>query len=164
MIIGVPRKSNRRKPRGAPAHAIYQLDAGHKCRGNDAGAGSGFPDAEFKAGPRDGGDAWEVFARADMIVRSRTLAAEFGSSAQGQFLSPTCTSPPTGRSRSARQSRATCIAMKVEVIAVCRCWRPMSEIAGRMSVSCGYFLQKHTGGLAGVLLGGVPGVCRAASL
>ena len=36
--------------------------------------------------------------------------------------------------------------------------KPMSEVAGRMSVQCGaHYLEKHQGG-RGVLLGGVPGV------
>ena len=40
----------------------------------------------------------------------------------------------------------------------CRCSRPMSEVAGRMSVQIGaHFLERHNGG-RGVLLGGAPGV------
>jgi alanine dehydrogenase len=43
----------------------------------------------------------------------------------------------------------------------CRCLKPMSEVAGRMSVQVGaHYLEKEQGG-RGVLLGGVPGVAPA---
>ena len=41
--------------------------------------------------------------------------------------------------------------------------KPMSQIAGRLAIQIGaYFLQTQHGG-SGVLLGGIPGPCRATS-
>ena len=57
-------------------------------------------------------------------------------------------------------SGATCIAYETVTApdGTLPLLKPMSEVAGRMSVQCGaHYLEKHQGG-RGILLGGVPGV------
>jgi alanine dehydrogenase len=165
MTVGVPKEIKPQESRVAllPS-AIYQLARrGHKVVvETNAGAGSGFPDEEYRsAGAEIVGTHEEVFARADMIVKVKEpLAAEFTLLRPGQilftYLHLAASKPLT---EALLKSHATCIAYEtVEVNRRLPLLEPMSEIAGRMSVLMGgYFLQKHTGG-CGVLLGGVPGV------
>jgi alanine dehydrogenase len=165
MIIGVPKEVKEQEQRVAllPS-AVEQL----KRRGHflliekNAGAGSGYPDADYT---RAGGEivdlAKDVFARSDMIVKVKEpLKAEFPLLRHGQilftYLHLAASKPLT---EALLGSGVTGVAYEtIQIGNRLPLLEPMSEIAGRMSVVMGAnFLAKHHGG-SGVLLGGVPGV------
>ena len=165
MIIGVPKEIKEQEYRVAlPPSGAYQLiKRGHTVmveRG--AGAGAGYPDAEYEAAGAKMADSHAaVFAEADLIVKVKEpLASEFPLLRPKQiiftYLHLAASKPLT---EALMKSGATCIAYEtVEVNRRLPLLEPMSEIAGRMSVLVGgYFLAKHFGG-SGTLLGGVPGV------
>ena len=165
MIIGVPREIKPQENRVAllPSAAWQLLRRGHQVVvETQAGAGSGFPDEEYKSAGAEILPSHEaVFQRADLIVKVKEpLAEELPLLREEQilftYLHLAASKPLT---EALAVSRATCIAYEtVEVNRRLPLLEPMSEIAGRMSVLMGgYFLQKHHGG-KGVLLGGVPGV------
>lgn len=165
MIIGVPREIKSQENRVAllPSAAYQLAKRGHTVLvESGAGAGSGFPDEEYRgAGAGLVAAREEVFARADMIVKVKEpLPDEYDLLRRGQilftYLHLAASRPLT---EALQRSGATCIAYEtVEVNRRLPLLEPMSEIAGRMSVLMGgSFLQKHHGG-CGVLLGGVPGV------
>jgi alanine dehydrogenase len=165
MTIGVPKEIKPQENRVAllPSATYQLIKRGHRVVvETNAGAGSGFPDEEYrKAGAEVLATHEEVFAQADMIVKVKEpLPAEFPLLRPGQILFTylhLAASKPLTEALAA--SQAACIAYEtVEVNRRLPLLEPMSEIAGRMSVLMGgYFLQKHKGG-CGVLLGGVPGV------
>lgn len=165
MKIGVPKEIKQQEYRVAllPSGA-YQL----KKRGHEvvvecgAGAGAGFPDAEYKQAGATLVDSHKaVFEKADMIVKVKEpLPSEFKLLRRKQilftYLHLAADKPLT---EALMKSGATCIAYEtLEVNRRLPLLEPMSEIAGRMSILVGgYFLAKHFGG-SGILLGGVPGV------
>src|SRR5713101_2601878 len=136
MIIGAPKEIKEQEQRIAlvPSAAELLTKRGHTVLvEKNGGVGSGYPDEEYrKAGAEIVDLAKDVFARADMIVKVKEpLPAEFPLLRKGQIL-------------------FTYLHLAAS--------KPITEIAGRMSVVMGaYFLTKHNGG-SGVLLGGVPGV------
>lgn len=165
MIIGVPKEIKTQEYRVAllPSGAYQLIKRGHTVvveRG--AGAGAGYPDAEYeRAGAKLVDKHEAVFAQADLIIKVKEpLPAEYGLLRPGQllftYLHLAASKPLT---EALMKSGATCIAYEtIEVNKRLPLLEPMSEIAGRMSVLVGgYFLAKHFGG-SGVLLGGVPGV------
>lgn len=165
MIIGLPKEIKTQEYRVAllPSGAYQLIKRGHTViveRG--AGAGAGYPDAEYeRAGAKLVDKHEAVFAQADLIIKVKEpLPAEYGLLRPGQilftYLHLAASKPLT---EALMKSGATCIAYEtIEVNRRLPLLEPMSEIAGRMSVLVGgYFLAKHFGG-SGVLLGGVPGV------
>ena len=165
MIVGVPKEIKEQEYRVAllPSGAYQLIRRGHRViveRG--AGAGAGFPDAEYQqAGATLADSHAAVFEQADLVVKVKEpLASEFNRLRRGQllftYLHLAAARPLT---EALMQSGITALAYEtVEVNHRLPLLEPMSEIAGRMSVLVGgYFLAKHCGG-SGVLLGGVPGV------
>ncbi len=165
MIIGVPREIKEQEYRVAllPSGAYQLCRRGHDViveRG--AGAGSGFPDAQYAQAGAQLVDAHAaVFEKADLIVKVKEpLPSEFNLLRRGQmlftYLHLAANKTLTG---ALMKSGATCLAYEtLEVNHRLPLLEPMSEIAGRMSIIVGgYFLAKHFGG-SGMLLGGVPGV------
>ena len=151
MIIGVPKEIKPQENRVAllPSGAYQLIKRGHRIVvETNAGAGTGFPDAEYlKAGAQIVGTHEEVFAQADMIVKVKEpLASEFALLRSGQilftYLHLAASKPLT---EALATSKVTAIAYEtVEVNRRLPLLEPMSEIAGRMSVLMGgYFLQKH---------------------
>ncbi len=128
-----------------------------------AGAGAGFPDADYvAAGARIVDTAAEVFATADMIVKVKEpQAGERAMLREGQVLFTYLhLAPDPEQTHDLIASGATCIAY--ETVTDDRgglpLLAPMSEVAGRLAPQVGaWTLQKANGG-RGVLLGGVPGV------
>jgi alanine dehydrogenase len=130
---------------------------------SSAGQGSGFSDEEYrKAGAFIAGSRDEVFKRADMIVKVKEpLSSECSLFRPGQVLFTYLhlASLPD-LTKALLESRITAIAYETTVArdGSLPMLKPMSEIAGRMSVQIGaQYLEKTHGG-RGVLLGGVPGV------
>ena len=165
MNIGVPKEIKAQENRVAllPSAAWQLVRRGHHVIVEaGAGAGSGFPDAQYReAGAEVVASHAEVFERAGLIVKVKEpLADEWPLLRPGQilftYLHLAASKPLTD---ALLASRITGIAYEtVEVNRRLPLLEPMSEIAGRMSVLMGgNLLQKHLGG-CGVLLGGVPGV------
>ena len=165
MIIGVPKEIKEQEYRVAllPSGAYQLIKRGHEVLvERNAGAGAGFPDAEYgEAGAKLVDSHETIFAKADMIVKVKEpLPSEYGLLRPGQILFTYLHLAAARQLTDALvQSRVTALAYEtIEVNRRLPLLEPMSEIAGRMSILVGgYFLAKHFGG-SGVLLGGVPGV------
>lgn len=169
MRIGVPKEIKTQEFRvGLTPPAVRELvDAGHEVIvESHAGAGIDFSDLDYvEAGARIVGAPQEVFAAADMIVKVKE--PQLGEIAWLEprhilftYLHLAADRP---QAEALLKSGATCIAY--ETVTDQRgglpLLRPMSEVAGRMSVQAGaHYLEKQPGG-RGVLLGGVPGVAPA---
>jgi alanine dehydrogenase len=165
MNIGVPKEIKAQENRVAllPSAAYQLTRRGHKVLVQaGAGAGSGFPDDQYRdAGAEIAPTLESVVERAELVVKVKEpLESEWPLLRAGQilftYLHLAASKPLT---EALLASRITGIAYEtVEVNRRLPLLEPMSEIAGRMSVLMGgTFLQKHHGG-CGVLLGGVPGV------
>jgi len=128
-----------------------------------AGAGSGFPDADYVAvGAGIAPTAEEVFAKADMIVKVKEpQAGERKMLREGQLLFTYLhLAPDPDQTNDLLASGCTAIAY--ETVSDDRgglpLLAPMSEVAGKLAPQVGaWTLQKANGG-RGVLMGGVPGV------
>jgi alanine dehydrogenase len=131
-----------------------------------AGAGIDFDDSDYvEAGARILGTAREVFASADMIVKVKEPQASEIAMLEPRHLLFTYLhlAPDPEQTRGLLASGATCIAYETVTArdGSLPLLKPMSEVAGRMSVQVGaHYLEKEQGG-RGVLLGGVPGVAPA---
>ena len=165
MIIGVLREVKAEEHRvGLLPSAVYQLtQRGHRVLlGTGAGAGSGYPDANYtKAGAEICDTPESVFAEAGLIVKVKEpQPEETPLLREGQILFTYLHLAPVPELTQALiASKCTAIAYEtIEVNGRLPLLEPMSEIAGRMSVIVGgYYLAKHFTG-SGTLLGGVPGV------
>ena len=165
MIIGVPKEVKQQEFRVAlPPSGAYQLArAGHRVVvEKNAGAGAGFPDADYTAAGTTIVDSHEgVFAEAELIVKVKEpQLSEIPLLRRGQILF-TYLHLAASKELTLALMNSGVTALAYETIEVNRrlpLLEPMSEIAGRMSILVGgYFLAKHCGG-SGTLLGGVPGV------
>jgi len=168
MKIGTVREIKPREYRVAltPASVRAYTARGHEVI-VQAGAGreSGFTDQEYQAvGARLANTADEVFASCDMIVKVKEpLAEEYQKLRAGQILYTYLHLAADEKLTNELLTRKV-TAVAYETIetddGALPCLRPMSEIAGRLSVQEGAkYLEKTFGG-RGVLLGGVPGVHR----
>ena len=165
MIISVPKEIKEQEFRVALApSAAYQLiKRGHRVVvERDAGAGAGFPDADYvAAGATIVNEHATAFAEGELIVKVKEpQASECSLLRPGQILF-TYLHLAANRSLTEALLKSGVTALAYETVEVNHrlpLLEPMSEIAGRMSVIVGgYFLAKHFGG-SGMLLGGVPGV------
>jgi alanine dehydrogenase len=165
MTIAVPKEIKEQEHRVAltPSAAHQLIKHGHRVVvETGAGAGAGFPDADYAAaGVELLPDHAAVFAAGDLIVKVKEpLPAEYPLLRRGQLLF-TYLHLAANRALTEALLRSGITALAYETVEVNHrlpLLEPMSEIAGRMSVLVGgYFLAKHAGG-SGTLLGGVPGV------
>ncbi|WP_109807676.1 alanine dehydrogenase [Sphingosinithalassobacter portus] len=169
MRIGVPREIKNHEYRvGLTPPSVSELvAAGHEVFiESTAGHGIDFEDADYVAvGAQILPDAAAVFAAADMIVKVKEPQAQ-----EIALLEPRHTlftylhlAADKPQAEGLMASGATCIAYET-VTSPTRSLpllKPMSEVAGRMSVQVGaHYLEKEQGG-RGILLGGVPGVAPA---
>jgi len=169
MRIGVPKEIKVHEYRVGltPASVAELVAAGHEVF-VEAGAGNGIdcPDAAFrKAGAEILPDAPAVFKTADMIVKVKEPQPQ-----EIALLEPRHTlftylhlAADKEQALGLMKSGATCIAYETVTSrsGALPLLKPMSEVAGRMSVQVGaHYLEKEPGG-RGVLLGGVPGVAPA---
>jgi alanine dehydrogenase len=166
MRIGVPKeiKNNEFRVGLTPASVAELVAAGHQLF-VEARAGSGIdcPDSAYKkAGAEILPTAAEVFSASDMIVKVKEpqpVEIELLERRHILFtyLHLAADKPQT---LGLMKSGATCIAYETVTsnTGALPLLKPMSEVAGRMSVQVGaHYLEKEQGG-RGVLLGGVPGV------
>jgi len=169
MRVGVPKeiKNNEFRVGLTPASVTELVAAGHEVFvETNAGAGIDFLDADYiAAGAQILPDAAAVFAAAEMIVKVKEPQASEIALLRPHHLLFTYLHLAADRAQTEglMASGATCIAY--ETVTSPRgglpLLKPMSEVAGRMSVQVGaHCLEKAQGG-RGVLLGGVPGVAPA---
>ncbi len=169
MRVGVPKEVKVQEYRvGLTPDAVAELSRrGHQVIVQTlAGAAIGFSDDAYRgAGATIVDTAREVFETAELIVKVKEpQLSECAWLRPGQTLFTYLhLAADPEQCRALMKSGATCIAY--ETVTDEAGWlpllRPMSQVAGRMSVQVGaYFLQKPNHG-RGVLLGGVPGVEKA---
>ena len=169
MRVGVPKEIKNHEYRvGLTPPSVAELvRAGHEVVvETQAGMGIDFEDADYvEAGARIVATAAQVFAESDMIVKVKEpqpveIAMLEARHTLFTYLHLAADKP---QALGLMKSGATCIAYET-VTAPDRSLpllKPMSEVAGRMSVQVGaHYLEKEQGG-RGVLLGGVPGVAPA---
>jgi alanine dehydrogenase len=168
MRIGVPKEIKVHEYRvGLTPASVAELVAhGHELFVETrAGDGIDCPDGAYqKAGATILPDATSVFDAAEMIVKvkepqSQEIALLKPNQILFTYLHLAADKP---QAEGLMKSGATCIAYEtVTGRSGLPLLKPMSEVAGRMSVQVGaHYLEKEQGG-RGVLLGGVPGVAPA---
>ncbi|MCE7797414.1 alanine dehydrogenase [Sphingobium sufflavum] len=169
MIVGTVREIKDHEYRvGLTPESVHELSAhGHDVLVEaGAGLGIGATDEQYRhAGAEVLDDAASVFARADMIVKVKEpQPAERAMLRPGQILYTYLHLAPDPEQTAALvASGAVCIAYETVTDAGggLPLLKPMSQVAGRMSIQAGATaLEKEHGG-RGVLLGGVPGVLPA---
>ena len=166
MIIGVPKeiKDHEYRVSLTPEGAAALHRAGHEVWVEpSAGQGSGFTDDEY----REGGASIavskeEVFQRAELIMKVKEpLLSECPLLRPGQTLFTylhLAAFPELTKTLLDKKITAIAYETTVAKDGSLPMLKPMSEIAGRMSVQVGaQYLEKSYGG-RGVLLAGVPGV------
>ncbi|MCM8556717.1 alanine dehydrogenase [Sphingomicrobium sediminis] len=166
MRIGVPKEIKNHEYRvGLTPTSVRELtNFGHEVFiETNAGMGIDFSDEDYaRVGATIVGDAKEVFAKSDMIVKVKEpQASEIALLEERHtlftYLHLAADMPQT---EGLMKSGATCIAYETVTgqPGGLPLLKPMSEVAGRMSIQAGaHYLEKEQGG-RGVLLGGVPGV------
>src|SRR5829696_6675083 len=169
MRIGVPREIKVHEYRVGltPASVAELVVHGHEVVvETKAGKGIDCPDKAYeKAGARILPDATTVFQAADMIVKVKEPQAQEIAMLEPRHLLFTYLhlAADKPQAEGLMKSGATCIAYETVTSrsGALPLLKPMSEVAGRMSVQVGaHYLEKEQGG-RGVLLGGVPGVAPA---
>ncbi len=169
MLVGVPKevKTHEYRVGLVPASVRELVHHGHQVLvETQAGAGIGFTDDDYRAaGAEIAGDAGEVFAKAEMVVKVKEpQPAEYAQLRENQVLFTYLhLAPDEAQTKGLVDSG--CIAVAYETVTNNQgglpLLSPMSEVAGRMSVQVGaHCLEKEQGG-SGMLLGGVPGVAAA---
>lgn len=169
MRVGVPKEIKNHEYRvGLTPASVAELTAqGHEVVVEAlAGNGIDFSDRDYMdAGARILPNASEVFSAAEMIVKVKEPQP-----GEIAMLRPHHTlftylhlAADKAQAEGLIKSGATCIAYETVTSPSGQLplLKPMSEVAGRMSVQVGaHYLEKEQGG-RGVLLGGVPGVAPA---
>jgi len=169
MRVGVPKEIKNHEYRvGLTPPSVAELVAAGQEVSVETRAGSGidFDDQDYiDAGARIVATPAEVFAQSDMIVKVKEPQAGEIALLEPRHLLFTYLHLAADRPQTEglMKSGATCIAYET-VTSPHRglpLLKPMSEVAGRMSIQVGaHYLEKEQGG-RGVLLGGVPGVAPA---
>jgi alanine dehydrogenase len=169
MRIGIPTEIKNHEYRVGltPASVAELVAAGHDVIvQTGAGVGIDFEDHDYKdVGAIIVPDAPAVFKAADMIVKVKEPQPS-----EIALLEPRHTlftylhlAADKPQAEGLMKSGATCIAYETVTSrsGALPLLKPMSEVAGRMSIQVGaHYLEKEQGG-RGVLLGGVPGVAPA---
>ncbi|KIC35618.1 alanine dehydrogenase [Leisingera sp. ANG-M7] len=166
MYIGVPKEIKNHEYRvGLTPESVAELITNGHAVLVETGAGLGIgadDDAYRAAGAEIATSAAEVFAHAEMIVKVKEpQAAERAMLREGQILYTYLhLAPDPEQTKDLVNSGAVCIAYETvtDDNGGLPLLKPMSQVAGRMSIQAGAgALEKAQGG-RGVLLGGVPGV------
>ncbi|MBS0358477.1 MAG: alanine dehydrogenase [Proteobacteria bacterium] len=166
MLIGVPKEIKSHENRvGLTDNSVRELKHyGHEIFvQSDAGAGIGITDKDYeKAGAKILKTAKEVFDAAELIVKVKEPQPEECRmlTEKHVLFAYLHLAPDPEQARLLAESN--CVAIAYETVTESSgglpLLRPMSQVAGRMSIQAGaHCLEKASGG-RGVLLGGVPGV------
>jgi alanine dehydrogenase len=166
MVIGVPKEIKDHEFRVAltPNGAKELCSRGHRVLIQEgAGKGSGFDDQVYlKSGATIIPTAQQVFGEAQLILKVKEPQPEEWSLLRSEHVLFTYLHLAASKPLTQGLLKSGCTAIAYETTEDSQgqfpLLRPMSEIAGRMSVQIGaHFLEKLQGG-SGTLLGGVPGV------
>jgi alanine dehydrogenase len=166
MVVGIPKevKDNEFRVALTPNAVKHLIALGQEVLlENGAGEGSGFLDQEYQeAGARLMSTPDELFQSAELILKVKEPQPEEYSKFHVHHILFTYLHLAASKelTEALLQSGCTAIAYETAQDANGRfpILKPMSRIAGRMSVQIGaHYLEKQQGG-RGVLLGGVPGV------
>jgi alanine dehydrogenase len=165
MTIGVPKEIKIGETRVSMSPSLCRRCValgGRVIIEKSAGATAGFSDAEYRAaGASIAGDAAKVWRAADLILKVKEpLPAEYELMQQGQALF-TYLHLAAGPELTKVLLKKGILGLAYETVegsdGSFPLLKPMSQIAGRLSIQIGaYFLQSQHGG-SGVLLGGIPG-------
>ncbi len=166
MLIGTPKEIKNHEYRvGLTPESAAELTAhGHQVLiETGAGLGIGADDAAYtEAGAAIVDTAEEVFAKADMVVKVKEPQAnERKMLRKGQILYTYLhLAPDPEQTKDLVDSGAVCIAYETvtDEAGGLPLLKPMSQVAGRMSIQAGATALEKSHGGRGVLLGGVPGV------
>ena len=166
MLVGVPKEIKNHEYRvGLTPESVSELvSRGHSVIvETNAGIGIGaVDDLYMAAGAEIVATAEEVFAHADMIVKVKEpQAVERKMLRPGQILYTYLhLAPDPEQTKDLVESGAVCIAYETVTDASggLPLLKPMSQVAGRMSIQAGAAALEKAHGGRGVLLGGVPGV------
>ena len=169
MRVGVPKEIKVHEYRVGltPASVAELVAGGHEVLvETKAGTGIDFSDSAYeKVGAKILPTAADVFAQSDMIVKVKEPQAQEIAMLEPRHILFTYLHLAADKDQALglMKSGATCIAYETVTSrsGALPLLKPMSEVAGRMSVQVGaHYLEKEPGG-RGVLLGGVPGVAPA---
>ena len=169
MRVGVPKEIKVHEYRVGltPASVAELVVHGHEVFvETKAGSGIDCPDKAYeKAGATILPTAADVFAQSDMIVKVKEPQPQEIAMLKPRHLLFTYLhlAADKPQAEGLMKSGATCIAYETVTSksGALPLLKPMSEVAGRMSIQVGaHYLEKEPGG-RGVLLGGVPGVAPA---
>jgi alanine dehydrogenase len=166
MLVGCPKEVKNHEYRVGltPESAAELIAGGHQVlMENNAGAGIGAANEQYEAiGAAIAPDAAEVFRQAEMIVKVKEpQAVERAMLREGQILFTYLhLAPDPEQTRELINSGAVCIAYETvtDNQGGLPLLKPMSQVAGRMSIQAGATALEKAHGGRGVLLGGVPGV------
>jgi alanine dehydrogenase len=166
MRVGVTKeiKNNEYRVGLTPNGAATLVRHGHEVLvETNAGVGVGFTDAMYvSAGAKIAANADAVFGAAEMVVKVKEpQAIECRKLRPGQILFTYLHLAPDPE-QAKMLIESDCVAIAYETVTDetggLPLLRPMSEVAGRMSIQAGaHAMEKSQGGM-GVLLPGVPGV------
>ena len=168
MIIGTTKELKNHEYRVGltPDNVSAYVAKGHTVYvETHAGEGANFSDDEYAAAGAVIVDTpAEVFAKADMIVKVKEPEpCEYQYLREGQILYTylhLAANPELAKVLLERGVKAVAFETITDADGNLPCLRPMSQIAGRLSIQEGAkYLEKAYGG-RGILLGGVPGVER----
>jgi len=168
MIIGTTKemKNNEFRVGLTPDNVAALVAHGHTVLvETHAGEGASFTDSEYlEAGASIIDTPQEVFAKADMIVKVKEPEEfEYDMLREGQILYTylhLAPNPELTKVLMERGVKAVAYETITDREGNLPCLRPMSQIAGRLSIQEGAkYLERVFGG-RGLLLGGVPGVER----
>ncbi|MGF7151224.1 alanine dehydrogenase [Sphingomonas zeicaulis] len=169
MIVGTVREIKNHEYRvGLTPESVTELVAhGHEVLvETGAGDGIGSGDEAYRiAGATIVATAAEIFERAEMVVKVKEpQPAERAMLREGQILYTYLhLAPDPEQTRDLIASKAVCIAYETVTDASggLPLLKPMSQVAGRLSIQAGATALEKAHGGRGVLLGGVPGVLPA---
>ena len=165
MTIGVPKEIKIGETRVSMTPSLCRRCVSLGARvliQKSAGVTAGFTDAEYRAaGATVVGDAGKVWRSSDLILKVKEpLPAEYDRLQQGQAIF-TYLHLAAGPELAKVLLKKHILGIAYETVegsdGSFPLLKPMSQIAGRLSIQIGaYFLQSQHGG-SGVLLGGIPG-------
>jgi alanine dehydrogenase len=169
MLVGTVKEIKTHEYRvGLTPESVHELIAhGHQVVvETDAGLGIGALDGDYReAGAEIVATAAEVFARAEMVVKVKEPQPQERAMLRKDQILYTYLhlAPDPEQTADLVKSGATCIAYETVTDASggLPLLKPMSQVAGRMSIQAGATALEKAHGGRGVLLGGVPGVLPA---
>jgi len=166
MLIGVPKeiKNHEYRVGMTPESVAEAVKHGHTVVvEHNAGSGIGAPDELYiRAGASILASAKEVFDQAEMIVKVKEPQAVERTMLKPDQLLFTYLhlAPDPDQTKDLINSGATCIAYETitSPLGGLPLLKPMSQVAGRLSIQAGATALEKSHGGKGLLLGGVPGV------